>query len=244
MKGCHVLMAVVWLIVSIPLIPEPAFSIEVIEYFDTYISSPVDPFNGVLEVIYDAGESSPTVKTFAIMFGASYSQTLLLDPPNNWGAVLANIEYNELTGEYVAMAFGRAVFRNLGDVWNHYRKGYLYYTHDGFINGPDPIEALHPKVFGAVGAGVDLTRDFVYYDKPIKPPLPPEWEAVEPTGSGTMVALCQGMGDDDDVDGTNLWYFDHAYDTTDPDADLNGDGVVNDFDLVIFIRHFGRNDCP
>jgi hypothetical protein len=244
MKAYRFFIAVVCLIVASVLSPFPAFSIQVIEYFDTYISFPEDSFNGVLEVIYEASESSPTSQTFAIMFGASYSQTLLLDPPNYWGAVLANIEYNELTGEYTAMAFGRPIFRNLPDVWSNYSKGYLYYTHDGFINGPDPVEDHHPKIFEAVGNGVELTLDFVYYDKPIKPPLPAEWQAVEPTGSGTMVALCQGEGDDDDVDGTNLWDFNQSYGTADLDNDFNGDGVVNDFDFVIFTRHLGRIDCP
>jgi hypothetical protein len=113
------------------------------------------------------------------------------------------------------------------------------------VNGPDPIELTDPKIFEAIGSGVELTRDFVYLDSPITIPLPGDWEAVEPTGKGTTIALCQGdKYDDGNVDGTNLWDFIQAYGTTDLDADINGDGVVDAFDLVIFTRHFGRDDCP
>jgi hypothetical protein len=149
-----------------------------------------------------------------------------------------------VTQEYEARAFGKPVFRNLPTVWSSYSKGYLYYTHDGFVNGPDPIEWMDPKIFEAIGPGVELTRDFVYHDTPIIP-LPGDWQAVEPTGSGTMIALCQGdKYDDGNVDGTNLLDFIQAFGTTDVDADINEDGEVDVFDLVIFSRHFGRNDCP
>jgi hypothetical protein len=103
---------------------------------------------------------------------------------------------------------------------------------------------MDPKIFEAIGPGVELTRDFVYHDTPIIP-LPGDWQAVEPTGSGTMIALCQGdKYDDGNVDGTNLLDFIQAFGTTDVDADINEDGEVDVFDLVIFSRHFGRNDCP
>jgi hypothetical protein len=59
-----------------------------VEYFDTYFPIPGDPFDGALEVIYDASENSVPNQTFVIMFGASYGASLLLYPPNNWGPSL------------------------------------------------------------------------------------------------------------------------------------------------------------
>jgi large repetitive protein len=49
---------------------------------------------------------------------------------------------------------------------------------------------------------------------------------------------------DGDVDGSDVAAFIAALGVYDPDADFNGDAVVNGADLEFFSGYFGRDDCP
>jgi hypothetical protein len=66
----------------------------------------------------------------------------------------------------------------------------------------------------------------------------------------SMVCLADIDGDDNDVDGADLAVFGPAFGTSagdvdfNPDADLNGNGIVDYFDLYLVAEAFGRSDCP
>jgi hypothetical protein len=66
----------------------------------------------------------------------------------------------------------------------------------------------------------------------------------------SVVCLADIEGDDNDVDGADLAVFGPAFGTStgdvdfNPDADLNGNGTVDYFDLYLVAEAFGRSDCP
>jgi large repetitive protein len=70
--------------------------------------------------------------------------------------------------------------------------------------------------------------------------------ALTPGEICRLAKLCLGdLGTPDgDVDGSDLAAFIAAMTVYDPDADFNGDAVVNGADLEFLSGYFGRNDCP
>jgi hypothetical protein len=66
----------------------------------------------------------------------------------------------------------------------------------------------------------------------------------------SLVCLADIEGGDNDVDGADLALFMAALGTSsgdvdfNPDADLNGNGYVDYFDLYMVAEAFGRSDCP
>jgi hypothetical protein len=66
----------------------------------------------------------------------------------------------------------------------------------------------------------------------------------------SLVCLADIEGGDSDVDGADLALFMAALGTSsgdvdfNPDADLNGNGYVDYFDLYLVAEAFGRSDCP
>jgi hypothetical protein len=56
---------------------------------------------------------------------------------------------------------------------------------------------------------------------------------------------CDGdMDEDRDVDGLDLWMFAYKYAGNSQVADLNQDQSIDEDDVALFARKFGREDCP
>jgi len=201
-------------------------------------------YYGMSQLIYDTENISVSGDgVYAIMIG-SHVSNVMLDPPNNWQARLADIVWDPGSG-WVAEARGSdaVLFRNLSGEWLNYTYGYVYWTHDGFINGPDPIQIAEiVSSFAVSNELIPEEAPYIFTDFQIEigPQAP-----YSPTGNGSVIVACQGNCDDDtDMDGTDLALFSTQYANNSPEADLNNDLAVDEKDVFLVALTFGRPTCP
>ena len=222
----------------------PSFGEDEIEVVVSQGTSSQLSTDGIGQLIYDIENISISENgVYSIMIGSNVSN-VKLDPPNNWQARLADIVLDPGSG-WVAEARGSdaVLFNGLSGDWLGYAYGYLYWTHDGFVNGPDPIQVN--EIISSFAITNELVPEVVPYvltnfQISIGPDTP-----YTPTGSGLVRIACQGNCEDDtDTDGTDLALFSADYAAGVTEADLNDDQEVDQKDLRLIASNFGRCDCP